>query len=354
MENITSKSCGGGKPNAAMWSGIIFIAAAVLLITAGGRTQQARMLALLFSSIVLEALPFMLIGALAGGFIEEFVSRERLAAVLAKCGIFTVFIAASIGILFPVCECAIVPVVRRLARKGLPVSAVIAFLLAAPIVNPVVAASTAVAYKLDFSVVAYRLILGYLIAVGIGFIFEKMADGENVFVKGIRDEAGETCHHEEHDHSHDECSCGCGHNHTGHGKPITDRLLSSMQHAGSDFMAVGHYLVIGAFIAAAAQTFIGRSALLSLTSNPILMIPVMMVFAIILNLCSEADAFIAASLRSLVPFPAQLAFMLCGPMFDIKLLMMYRTLFKKDAIWLLATLILSAVLAVTLLLHYTR
>jgi uncharacterized membrane protein YraQ (UPF0718 family) len=90
------------------------------------------------------------------------------------------------------------------------------------------------------------------------------------------------------------------------------------------FLAVGHYLVIGAFIAALAQTHIDRSSFLSLTAAPVLSSVLMMALAILLNLCSEADAFIAASFRGLMPIPAQMAFLLTGPMLDLKLLLMYQ------------------------------
>jgi uncharacterized membrane protein YraQ (UPF0718 family) len=113
-----------------------------------------------------------------------------------------------------------------------------------------------------------------------------------------------------------------------------------------DFLAVGHYLVIGAFIAALAQTYIDRSSFLSLTAVPVLAVVLMMILAILLNLCSEADAFIAASFQGLMPMPAQMAFMLTGPMFDLKLLFMYQTVFKRRAIAVLATLILLGILVV--------
>ena len=109
---------------------------------------------------------------------------------------------------------------------------------------------------------------------------------------------------------------------------------------------MGHYLVIGAFIAALAQTYIDRSSFLSLTAAPVLSVVLMMALAILLNLCSEADAFIAASFRGLMPIPAQMAFLLTGPMFDLKLLLMYQSVFKRRAIVVLATLILAGVLAI--------
>jgi uncharacterized protein len=96
----------------------LFLVAALFFLPAGSDSAALNSLAIVFISIVLEAIPFMLVGALIGGFIEAFVSRERLTAMLPKKGWRTVCVAAAAGILFPVCECAVVPVVRRLIGKG--------------------------------------------------------------------------------------------------------------------------------------------------------------------------------------------------------------------------------------------
>jgi uncharacterized membrane protein YraQ (UPF0718 family) len=146
--------------------------------------------------------------------------------------------------------------------------------------------------------------------------------------------------------------CGCG---TSHGAPperFWDRVRSAFGHAMDDFLAVGHYLIIGAFIAALAQTYIDRSSFLNLANAPLLSVVLMMGLAIFLNLCSEADAFIAASFQGLVSIPAQMAFMLTGPMFDLKLLLMYQSVFNRRAIVVLALLILAAVLGAATVLQW--
>lgn len=107
-----------------------------------GDNPGVQAFALVFVSIVLEALPFMLIGSCVGGLIEVFVNRDKLTALLPRSPWAVTCMAAALGLVFPVCECAVVPVVRRLARKGLPLSAAVAYLLGGPIVNPIVGAST--------------------------------------------------------------------------------------------------------------------------------------------------------------------------------------------------------------------
>jgi hypothetical protein len=256
-----------------------------------------------------------------------------------------------------------------LLGKGLPFSAAIAYLLAGPIVNPIVAASTALAYAFDWRIVILRLGLGYGIAVVIGMLMGSLFRNTGAIKDNgdVLESNASSCGHHHHPlvHIHSEaCSgtaqashvitnqeahttaCGCGHNHETSDKWV-DKAGAAFTHAMDDFLAVGHYLVIGAFIAALAQTYIDRSSFLSLTAVPVLSVVLMMALAVLLNLCSEADAFIAASFRGLMPIPAQMAFLLTGPMLDLKLLLMYQSVFKRRAIVVLASLILVAVLVVT-------
>jgi hypothetical protein len=231
-------------------------------------------------------------------------------------------------------------VVRRLTRKGLPLSAAVAYLLGGPIVNPIVGASTAIAYAFDWRIVAVRLGCGYAIAVTVGLLMGRLFANR----PALLDTNAEDAHH----------ACGCGHEHAdhGHSQRIGKRLVSALQHASDDFLAVAHYLVIGAAIAALAQTVLARGVVLGFANLAVVPSMAMMALAILLNLCSEADAFIAASFRGLLPLPAQMAFMLTGPMFDLKLLLMYRKLFTRRAIAVLATVILLTVVLVSVALEF--
>ncbi|BBO83660.1 hypothetical protein DSCO28_42260 [Desulfosarcina ovata subsp. sediminis] len=348
----------------------LFLVCAIFFLPAGTDSDSLNSLAIVFISIVLEAIPFMFLGALIGGFIEAFVSRERLTAMLPQKGWRTVCVAAAAGILFPVCECAVVPVVRRLIGKGLPLSAAIGYLLAGPIVNPVVAASTALAYAFNWRVVALRLVLGYTIAVIIGLAMGRIFNATTALTNPALRMADAPlpcgCMHSpvEIDPSDphlvtpsgsfgrmdltmvQEHGCGCSPAEAEENDWM-GKMGSAFCHAQADFLAVGHYLVIGAFVAALAQTYIQRSAFLTITGVPFLAVGLMMVLAVLLNLCSEADAFIAASLQGFMPLSAQMAFMLTGPMFDLKLLLMYGGIFRRRAIVSLAVLILLVVFGVS-------
>jgi len=338
------------------WLEVCFLAVALCFLLAGDSTP-IKTLSLIFVSIVLEAIPFMFLGSVIGGFIEVFISRDRMSSLLPKKGWHAACLAAGMGIVFPVCECAVVPVVRRLARKGLPASAAIAYLLGGPIVNPIVAMSTALAYKLDWTVVAMRMVFGYIIAVSVALIIGRLFSGQQVFYTGLTDGHAARDHECSHEHHasegdiHKTASCGCGSNHHHEHTHAMGKILAAFRHAADDFLSVGHYLIIGAFIAALAQTFINRKYFLIVSETPVIPSVLMMILAILLNLCSEADAFIAASFRNLLPLPAQLAFLLIGPMFDIKLLLMYQNLFRRRVIITLAALILGAVLSAALILE---
>ncbi len=322
---------------------------AIFILVSGGillirpNSVSVRTLSLIFVSIVLEALPFMLLGAFLGGLIEAFVSRERLMSLLPKRGWVTVFVCGGLGCILPICECAVVPVVRRLGRKGLPPGAAIAYLLGGPVVNPIVLMSTAMAYNFDWHIALLRCGLGYSIAVGIGLLISRIFKGQSIFLDAIHTEG----HSHSHEHHHGSGGCSCGHHCHTSSPTFRQKMSQALQHAASDFLTVGHYLVIGAFVAALAQTYIDRNGLLSITAYPVVPLLAMMGLAIALNLCSEADAFIAASLRGLMPLPAQMAFMLTGPIFDLKLLLMYQGVFRRRTILYLAGLILISVFVTT-------
>jgi uncharacterized membrane protein YraQ (UPF0718 family) len=132
----------------------------------------------------------------------------------------------------------------------------------------------------------------------------------------------------------------------GSGKPAAwgEKIGLAVNHAAGDFLDIGRFLVIGAFCAAVVQTLVPRQAFVAVMSTPGFSILIMMLLAVLLNLCSEADAFVAASFRSsLVPLSGQMAFMVLGPMLDIKLILMYLKVFKAPTIAVLASLTFIAV-----------
>jgi uncharacterized membrane protein YraQ (UPF0718 family) len=309
---------------------MLFVLFAFSLVAFFRDRPQFHTLGIIFVSIVLEAFPFMLLGTLIGGFIEVFIPQETITRFLPERRWWAVFVAAALGVIFPVCECAIVPVVRRLIKKGVPLSAAIAFLLGGPIVNPLAAASTAVAYFADWAVVLHRMVLGYFIAVAVGLLMNAIFSKAKAVRKAVFS-----------DQNPINCGALCV---DCKPTPFADKINLAVSHAASDFFDIGRFLVIGAFFAAVTQALIPRQIFAAVTDAPALSILIMMLMAIALNLCSEADAFVAASFRSTpVPLTAQMAFMVLGPMLDIKLILMYFNVFRLHAILMLAALVFSMV-----------
>jgi uncharacterized membrane protein YraQ (UPF0718 family) len=209
----------------------------------------------------------------------------------------------------------------------------VAFLLGGPIVNPIVFVSTAVAYGLDWEVALVRLILGYFIAVLVGFIVGRVFERRRTLF------------------SHEEplpCPEQAVENHLLHAS-YSRRAGAALVHGAEDFLDMSSFLVIGGSMAALVQSTMGRSIFYSLAGNPSLGIILMMVLAMALSICSAADAFVAASFQLSLPLSAQMAFMVLGPMLDLKLLFMYMGLFRKKIIAVLGGTTFLAVLGTMIL-----
>lgn len=323
---------------------ILFLAVALALFLLGQSPAWSGLignLSINFLAMVVEALPFMLIGSLAGGLIEVFVPVHLVDRFFSRHHVRAILLAGGMGLAFPVCECAIVPVVRRLLGKGVPLGAAITFLLSGPIVNVVVAASTAIAYSYNWQVVALRLGSGYVIAVLLGLILGAVWQRAQALAPDMARQPLSSCGH---------AHCAAGHGQQEQAD-LWQRVRHALEHALDDFFAIAFYLVIGAFIAAFMRSTFSLDFFTQLSASPWQAILLMMAMALMLNLCSEADAFIAAGFRGLLPLSAQMAFMVLGPMLDIKLLLMYMGLFRARFIVVLACSIVTVVFAAMLALH---
>jgi uncharacterized protein len=317
-----------------------------------------------FLSILFEGAPFILLGTLISGFIDIYLPAGTMDRLLPKKKFPAILVAGLLGIILPVCECAVVPVIRRLVKKGLPVSCALTYMLAAPIVNPITALSTWKAFKgpeipfgadLTYSaslvMTLSRLGLGFLVAVAVGLIVSRIPMVKilrqrlvDSLTKEEKTEAAHSHGHDHHGHDHDHSSC-CGHDHGhdhGHhhhhhhdGKE-DNRLIAAFRSAMRDFVDVGVYFTIGVAITALFNTGIAPGAewLDGLAKNNVIAPAALMALAFVLSLCSTSDAFIAATLDKFT-YGAKLAFLTFGPMLDVKLIFLYQTVLKKRFIlWL--------------------
>jgi uncharacterized membrane protein YraQ (UPF0718 family) len=300
-------------------------------------------------------MPFIVLGAVIAGVLEELVPQQLIARIVPKNKLLAIMLSACLGLVFPMCECGIVPVMRRLLRKGLPLGCCSAYLLAGPIINPVVILSTAVAFQAPDDpnwlvafqngrgqlIVVLRVVGGFFVAVVTALIVERLyrkhgnslltplarPEGalpqkkvENSVPAPIASESPAEEHQEEEE--------------AAHVKPTVWRRLNNISETAlHDFVDITVFLILGALLAATTRMFLTHSDIERLsTSYPVVVILAMMGLAIALCLCSEADAFVAASFTSLAP-SAKLAFLVLGPMLDLKLYMMYTRVFRPRLIY---------------------
>lgn len=280
-----------------------------------------------FLSIVFEGAPYILVGTVLSGLIAAFLDSRLLDKVLPKNGVLSTFVAGVLGLVFPVCECAVVPVIKRLVQKGLPVSCAVTYMLAAPIMNPIVAISTLTAFKEFQKVTGWetignatmtisRLSLGYAVAVIVGLIVLRFRP-DQILKKTIVDGIAKV----DADGNYAQV-------------PKTSfnaKLVHAMRAAMGDFLDTTMYFTIGVIITSVFNTQVDQSILNSVAGNEWLALPAIMGLAIVLSLCSTSDAFIAAPMAAF-SMAAKLAFLVFGPMMDIKLLFMYSGVFKRRVV----------------------
>lgn len=294
-----------------------------------------------FSAVLWEAMPFVILGAVIAGILEELLPQQLLTKMLPKSVLPAVMIGGMLGLLFPMCECGIVVVMRRLLRKGLPLSCCIAYMLAGPIVNGVVIFSTWVAFrdhKIAPEMVGLRVGMGFLVAVVTGLIVHRsykkygnalltpVAAPPSLPMADEPEAAGEK-------------------------KTLGKRLGNISSTAIHDFVDIMVFLIAGAAIAAFVKLHITTGQIKSMSQEqPYLMIPAMMGLSFLMCLCSEADAFVAASFTTM-HHSAKLAFLVLGPMLDIKLVLMYTRVFRLRLILTIVACVVVQVLLYCVILH---
>ncbi len=287
-----------------------------------------------FLGIFIEATPFLLLGTLASGLIEAFVSKDDIARVVPKNIVLSTIMGGMMGFMFPVCECGVVPVVRRLYKKGLPMSTGIAFLLAAPVMNPVVLASTYAAFGAG-PILYGRFILTALVAISVGLIFAVQNQPQRILrpqILFVPITGGSEAAY-----------------------PLTTQRMElipgikkSLLLAREEFFEMGRYLIFGSLLAAVMGTFALDKEIEVLASNPVNSVFVMQATAFVLSVCSTVDAFLALAFANTFTTGSILAFLVFGPMVDIKSTMMFLGVFKRRVVFYLIALpfLLTALLAI--------
>jgi len=295
--------------------------------------DRLNVFATIFLGIFVEAIPYLLLGTFASGLVEEFVDRDQMSRWISRRPAAAAISGAFMGMIFPVCECGVVPLTRRLFHKGLPLSAGISFLLAAPVLNPIVIISTAAAFGWD-RMLLWRVGLSLLIAIITGMIFSVEPNAGKILKPIISLPT-------EHDHSH-----GSIH------KTFMEKVRGALLVTVDEFFDMGRYLIMGSVLAAGLQTFVSQSVLLTLGSGPVFSVLIMLLLAVLLSICSTVDAFVALGFVGTFSFGSVLSFLVFGPMVDIKSVLMYLQVFNKKSVFYIVTIPFMISLLSGLLLNY--
>jgi uncharacterized protein len=276
-----------------------------------------------FVAVLVQALPFLVLGVALSAAIAVFVPASFFARALPSRATLAVPVAGLAGAVLPGCECASVPVAGALVRRGVTPAAALAFLLSAPAINPIVLTATAVAFPGDPEMVLARAVASLLVACVMGWLWQRLGRPDWLRPPG-RPAA----------------------DHLGKGAAFWDSLRHDVMHAGG-------FLVVGALAAATLKTVVPAGWLQAAADHPVVSVLALAIFAVLLSICSEADAFVAASLT---PFSltARLAFLVVGPMIDLKLFAMQTATFGRGfavrfapatfALAILAAVLVGAVL----------
>lgn len=272
-------------------------------------------------AILLEATPFLLLGALLSGAFEVFVSREALERRMPSSPLAGILVGVGLGMVMPCCECGVIPVVRRLLAKGVPPAVAMTYMLAGPVINPVVIAATVVAFQGNWRVAAMRCALVGLVAMTMGFILRNKRPEELLLGVGEsrNDLFGSLTESVDLEASR---------------PTLAVKLDHALRHAQADFLDMFKILVLGAVIAAAFKALAPLELVALLEKDLLLSVTGMMALAVLLSLCSQADAFVAASFSGF-PLAAKLAFMSLGPVLDFKLVLMWGRAFRGEVVRLL-------------------
>lgn len=286
-------------------------------------------IAIIFLSIFFESMPFLLLGSFISSIIETYVSNETIAKIIPKNKILGSLVGIFLGFFLPACDCAVIPVSKRLLKKKVPINVAISFMLSSPIINPVVILSTYYAfYKTNPNIFYSRILLGIGISLIIGIIMGIIFKDKDVLNKFNLDE---------------ECDCEhCAHHED-------NKLISIFKHTAYDFFDVVKYLMFGALIASLIQVLLPRNILMLFNNSNILSIIVLMIFAYLISLCSTSDSFVGKSLLSSFNETSIIAYLLLGPMIDIKNTMVLLGNFKKKFVITLISLIFIIIFITSIL-----
>lgn len=283
-----------------------------------------------FLSVVIEASPFLLLGSLVAVMVRKTSFVHTVLKYIPKSPLFGLPISAALGTLLPICECGNMPIARSLVQRGLPVSYATTFLFAAPILNPAVFLSTWIAFRGQPLFIAARFVLGFIVAVAVGaYVLSQEKRGVKIW-KVACETKEKSSSGKVHTHNHD---------------------TSFFSQVFSEFLAIFPYLLIGALFTALFQAYVPREVFFNADFGIAIAILFMMLFAFIISVCSNTDAFLALGFTGIMPGAAILSFLVFGAMIDAKNVLIYSRIFTARGLLLVSLFLAELVFLLSLILH---
>ncbi|MFT4124096.1 MAG: permease [Microbacteriaceae bacterium] len=279
-------------------------------------------------SVIIESLPFVVLGVLLSVVVQLWLPEGLLLRLLPRRGILRRAAVSLLGVLMPVCECGNVPLARGLLVSGLSVGEATTFLLAAPIVNPITIVTTWQAFGLGDGVLVARIAGGFLLANLVGAVISTRRDGLSLLTERF----AAACSAHGHDHDHD------------HG----GRMRRSGELLVAELGTMVPALFLGALVAAGIQVIVPRSVLVALGANPLLSVLAMLALAFVISVCSNVDAFFVLPFASTFLPGGIVAFLVFGPLVDVKMISLMRTTYRGRALAVMAAIVALASLALGL------
>lgn len=286
-----------------------------------------------FVSMLLETLPFIIIGAFFSGIIQVFISEEQIINTFKKGRLISSFTAVGIGFFLPICDCGIIPIARGLIKKGIDISAIITFLIAAPIVNPIAILATIIALgSSNTEIIVLRVILGIAVAIVVGQVLGRSGFSN----KDVRDEYY--------------CNCSSCKVFISKGESFIKKLSFAFSFIVDEFINIGSFVVLGVFISSTMQTLLNIEMFKLDTGNLWGNILIILIFSSIFSVCSTSDVFIARGFIEVIPKGTVLGYLILGPLFSIKNIMILFSSFKGKFVYKLLsiTFIFTVLILITM------
>ncbi|EKQ57226.1 MULTISPECIES: permease [unclassified Clostridium] len=279
-----------------------------------------------FISILIQGFPFILIGSFVSSIIQICISRDTFIKIFSKNILVSCIIAAFAGLLFPICDCGTIPIVKGLMKKKIPIAAGITFMLAAPIVNPIAIIATIYAFPGMKSVVIYRIATGIIISILVGLIMQFSIKKDEEILKNDTDIV--------------ECDCGFCNDKYDYSKSKLQKIKAIFIHAGDEFFNIGKFMIIGTFLSSIFQNIALINSNMYISNDNRISLIVMILLSFLLSVCSTSDAFVAKGFLKLFSINSIMGFLVVGPMLDVKNTIMLFGSFKKKFVLKLIFIIL--------------